>query len=179
MTLKVDPQRDELVTTNNELSSFVRVLKGGLHVLYIEGELRVEQKWLRRSLDASADIKVDSIRIDPRHLAETKPGNLKELFKQGKYDVYILGDIDSTAFTQAELEELKDAVSKRGKGLIMLGGFHTFGPGGYAETALADILPVKMDHLERQRLDDPPATTCRYAVLCGCSLRRTTCSTSP
>ncbi len=31
--------------------------------------------------------------------------DLAELFQPGKYEVYILGDVDSTAFTEAELEE--------------------------------------------------------------------------
>jgi len=177
LTLEAVPQAGELVTTNNQQSSFVQVLKGGLHVLYIEGELRSEQKWLRRSLDASRDIKVDSIRLDPRH-PETIPSDLPELLKPGKYDVYILGDVDSLAFVPPEskqgkpadddalsrpeqrqplwagLEHLKDAVN-HGKGLIMLGGFHSFGPGGYAKTPLADVLPVEMDASERQRFGDP------------------------
>ena len=75
LTLQADNQPGELVTTNNQQSRFVQVLKGGLHVLYIEGELRAEQKFLRMSLDASRDIKVDSIRIDPRQ-KETRPGDL-------------------------------------------------------------------------------------------------------
>ena len=37
----------------------------------------------------------------------------------------------------------------------MLGGFHTYGPGGYFNTALADVLPIEMDRLERQELDKP------------------------
>ena len=37
----------------------------------------------------------------------------------------------------------------------MLGGFHTYGPGGYCDTPLADVLPVEMDRLERQQLDGP------------------------
>ena len=37
----------------------------------------------------------------------------------------------------------------------MLGGFHSFGPGRYCETPLADVLPVAMDRLERQSFDDP------------------------
>ena len=37
----------------------------------------------------------------------------------------------------------------------MLGGFHSYGPGGYSDTPLADVLPVEMDRLERQKLDDP------------------------
>ncbi len=153
LTLEAVPQPGELVTTNNRQSSFVQVLQGGLHVLYIEGDLRVEQKFLRRSLDASRDIKVDSIRIDPQHVKETKPGDFAELLKPGKYDVYIIGDVDSTVFTEAELDELAKSVDQ-GKGLIMLGGFHTYGPGGYYGTKLADVLPVVMDRLERQNPDD-------------------------
>ena len=45
------------------------------------------------------------------------------------------------AFKGDELKELADTV-KAGAGLIMLGGFHSFGPGGYSETPLADVLPV-------------------------------------
>ena len=154
LTLEAVPQPGELVTTNNQQSSFVQVLKGGLHVLYIEGDLRLEQKFLRRSLDASRDIKADSIRLDPRH-KETKPRDLIDRFKPGKYNVYILGNVDSSVFDTAELEQLQETVSKNGKGLIMLGGFHSFGPGGYSETPLANVLPVQMDKLERQKIDDP------------------------
>jgi hypothetical protein len=38
---------------------------------------------------------------------------------------------------------------------MMLGGFHNFGAGGYAETPLNKVLPVGMDRLERQRPDEP------------------------
>lgn len=141
-------QPGELVTTNNQMSTFVHVLKGGLKVLYLEGALRVEQRFLRRSLDASPDLKVDYVRIDPQR-PETRPTDLAERFRPGKYDVYLLGDVDSMAFRGKELADLAEAVS-RGAGLIMLGGFHSFGPGGYAKTPLADVLPVEMNAMERQ-----------------------------
>ena len=96
LTLEAVDQPGELVTTNNELSTFVNVLKGGLNVLYIEGALRVEEKFIRRALDSSPDIKVDYERLDSR--AESRPADLAEWFKPGKYDVYILGDVDSSAF---------------------------------------------------------------------------------
>jgi hypothetical protein len=38
----------------------------------------------------------------------------------------------------------------------MLGGTHSFGPGGYAGTPLAPVLPVRMAENERQRFEDPP-----------------------
>ena len=155
LTLEAAAQPGELVTTNNRLSTFVNVLKGGLSVLYLEGfPPRPEQKFLViDSLAGSRDINVD-VRNLNLAAPETRPKDLGELFKPGKYDVYILGDIDSSAFTQQELTDLAEAVGK-GAGLIMLGGTHSFGPGGYADTPLAEVLPVRMNRLERQPLDDP------------------------
>jgi len=153
LTLRVAPQPGELVTTNNQLSTFVNVLKGGLSVLYLEGTLRQEIKFLRRALDASPDINVDYWRIDAQR-PETRPGEMSQWFAPGKYDVYMLGDLDSSAFQGNELRDLATAVD-RGAGLIMLGGFHSFGPGGYASTPLANVLPVRMDRFERQKFDEP------------------------
>jgi uncharacterized membrane protein len=153
VTLRVPPQPGELVTSNNEMSTFVTVLKGGLNVLYLEGTARVESKFIRRALDASPDIKVDFLRIDARK-PETKPADFAERFKPGKYDVYILGDLDSAAFTPDELTQLGTSI-ERGAGLIMLGGFHSFGAGGYGRTPLAGVLPVAIDRLERQNFDEP------------------------
>jgi uncharacterized membrane protein len=152
LTLRAVPQPGELVTTNNELSTFVNVQKGGLNVLYIEGALRVEQKFIRRALDSSHDIKVDYVRLDPRD-AKSRPADFADRFTPGKYDAYILGDVDSTAFEGDELAKLAECVN-RGAGLIMLGGFQTFGPGGYDDTPLAKVLPVGMDRLERQSPDE-------------------------
>ncbi len=154
LTVQVPAQPGELVTTNNALSTFVTVLKGGVNVLYIEGALRVDQVYLRRSLDASQDIKVDFVRLDPRD-GQARPVALAERFQPGKYDVYVIGDVDASQFQPEEIEALADAV-RNGAGLVMLGGFHTFGPGGYSETPLADLIPVKLDPRERQRLGDPP-----------------------
>ena len=154
LTLEAVPQAAELVTTNNQLSTFVNVLKGGLRVLDIEGDLSGETKFLRYALGASPDINVDTLlRIDPRQ-PETKPADLAERFQPGKYEVVILHDVDSAAFRPSELKELAEAVGK-GTGLIMLGGRQSFGAGGYSETALAEVLPVVMDRLDRQRLDEP------------------------
>jgi uncharacterized membrane protein len=153
LTLEVGEQPGELATTNNRLSTFVHVLKGGLNVLYLEGALRVEEKFIRRALGASQDIKVDYVRLDVRNPKE-RPPNFTDPFKPGKYDVYILGDVDSKVFQGDELADLVKCVT-RGAGLMMLGGFQSFGPGGYGETPLARVLPVGMDRLERQQPDEP------------------------
>jgi len=152
LTLEAAAQPGELVTTNNRLSTFVNVLKGGIRVLYLESfPPRPEQKFLVvDSLGSSRDIHVDA-RNWNLAAPQTRPKDLGELMKPGKCDVYILGDIDSSAFTQQELTDLAEAVGK-GAGLIMLGGVHSFGAGGYAETPLGEVLPVRMNRLERQPL---------------------------
>ena len=122
-------------------------------MLYIEGLARIEQKFIRRSLDPSPDIKVDYVRIDARR-KETRPPDLRERFKPGRYDVYIFGDIDSLAFDEAEMAQLAKSVNA-GAGFMMLGGEHSFGAGGYGRTPLADVLPIHIDRFERQNFDEP------------------------
>jgi len=154
INLEAEPQAGELVTTNNRLSTFVNVLKGGIQVLYLEGfPARPEMPALRRSIGASPDVNLRDVVIDVRS-PDTRPAGMNEWFKPGKYDVYVLGDIDSTAFRTEELADLAEAISK-GAGLIMLGGLHSFGPGGYAKTHLVNVLPVTMGPLERQLPDSP------------------------
>ena len=152
ITARIEPQKGELVTTNNEISTFVTVLKGGLSVLYLFDGFANEQKWLRWSLGQSLDIHVDprGFRADK---PETRPPDLAELLEPGKVDVYILGDLDATAFKPQELDQLAQTV-ERGAGLIMLGGLHSFGPGGYGDTALAGVLPIEIGRLERQNLGE-------------------------
>jgi len=151
LTLDVPPQPGELVTTNNQQSTFVSVLAGGLNVLVLESfPPRVETKFLRRALDASPDVDVDLLSLAP----DARPGDLAERLRPGKYAVYVLGDVDASLFEPGELQSLAEAVS-RGAGLLMTGGGHTFGPGGYAETPLAEVLPVRMTRFERQRPGEP------------------------
>ncbi|HVX62059.1 MAG TPA: glutamine amidotransferase [Pirellulales bacterium] len=152
ITLRAAEQPGELVTTNNEMSTFVTVLKGGVNVLYLDGSLSPEQKFLRWSLDASPDIKLDYIRIRADR-NETRPPDLLERLKPGKYDVYMLGDLDSDAFDKEELEQLRATV-EQGAGLIMMGGLHSFGAGGYGSTVLADVLPIMIGRFERQQFGE-------------------------
>ena len=51
-----------------------------------------------------------------------------------------------------------NALAKRveqGKGLIMLGGEHSFGPGRYHSTPLSDLLPIQMQAYEAQDFNAP------------------------
>lgn len=153
LSLRAAAQAGELVTQNNELGAYLHVLEGGLKVLYLEGELRHEQLFLSRSLDASPDLDLEFQWIDPRR-RDRWPVDLSSLLEKPKFDVLILGDLDSTALGDRGLEAIAKAVDS-GRGLAMLGGYHSFGPGGYGEGPLSPVLPIKMDKFERQMFDEP------------------------
>jgi len=153
LTLSAEQQPGELVTKNNHLTAFLTVLEGGLRVLYLEGEPRQEQKFIRWALDASPDIDLDFQWFASR-LRKDWPVSLGDTFEKGNYDAYLLGDCDSAALGDVNLKQLAAEV-ERGKGLMALGGYHSFDPGGYQHTPLADLLPVEMDRLARQDFGQP------------------------
>jgi uncharacterized membrane protein len=134
-------QQGELIESNNRQIAFVDVREGGGRILYLEGTPREEQRFVRRSLRRFPDLFLtyDLLRTDRKW-----PVDLGTVFKPGKFDVYIIGDLDSAALGNEQLEQLTQAVGK-GAGLVMLGGYNTYGPGGYADTPLADVIPVVMD----------------------------------
>jgi hypothetical protein len=146
----VVPLDGEPVITNNSLTTFITVLKGGVNVAYFDGEYRYEQKFLRR-IDESPDIQLDFKPIRVGKLGE-KPRIEPEWFDRGKYDVYIIGSVRASIFGPENLKKLAAAV-EQGAGLLMTGGTHSFGPGGYADTPLADVLPVVMLRTEVQNGD--------------------------
>ena len=104
---------------------------------------------------ASPDIKVDFLWFDKRDRSHW-PIDLSDRLRPGKYNVYIIGDLDSSLFRKEDLEQLRNDVAQ-GAGLIMLGGFHSFWAGGYQNTPLAEVLPLDVrpieDKLARQDFD--------------------------
>jgi uncharacterized membrane protein len=140
VTLRVQPKDGELVKTNNEYTTYVTVMSGGLNVLFLQGpSFTWEYKYLVDALDASPEIHADLKVL--RNPARADGGMLDDTELAGKYDVYIIGDLPADRLTRAQHALLKQAVD-RGAGLIALGGRDSFGAGGWASTPLADVLPV-------------------------------------
>ncbi|MBW3599386.1 MAG: glutamine amidotransferase [Planctomycetes bacterium] len=158
LTVRAAEQPGELVAKNNQLNAFLTVREGGLKVLVLRGTSLFEQRALRRSLDASPDIDVEDRWIETRR-RDRWPIDLTDALGDAEYDVFMLADLDSAALYEEGSQEqnvqlLTDAVAA-GKGLIMLGGMHSFGPGGYRHTPLANVLPIVMDRFERQDFGAP------------------------
>ena len=145
-------QVGEVVVDNNQLTAFLNVREGGLRVLLMTSALlHGEQKWLRRSLDQSVDIETDFQPIDVLTQSQW-PLDLQADLPLEKYDVFLIGDVDARALRDDNWLRIANLVAE-GRGLMMYGGYHSFGPGGYGDSPLVDVLPVKMSRLDRQPLD--------------------------
>jgi uncharacterized membrane protein len=143
IALKVPQLEGELVVTNNEISTFVTVLSGGLNVMFLQGpNFTWDYRYLMRSIATSPDIQVEGVVM--RRPARDESSEVDDAeFAPGRYNIYVLSDLpaDSLALRQHRL--LAEAV-KKGAGLMMLGGRTSFGAGGWAQTDLADILPAEI-----------------------------------
>ena len=142
LTLKVKSQsgEPELIASNNEVSTYLEVLKGGLKVLYIQGpDFSWEPKYLIRGIDPAREINTEVRYI--REAARGGQGMLNDAdFVPGQYDVYILGGVAADFFTRNQIALLTRAVNN-GAGLMMLGGRSSFGEGGWGNSELSKILP--------------------------------------
>jgi Putative glutamine amidotransferase/von Willebrand factor type A domain len=141
ITLKVAPQEGELVVTNNEISTVVTVLSGGLNVLFLQGaNFTWDYRFLMRAIERSPDIQVEGMVI--RRPAQGEKSEVDDAeFTPGRYNVYIFSDLPADYLSVRQHKLLVDAV-KKGAGFMMLGGRSSFGAGGWAGTPIEDILPA-------------------------------------
>jgi hypothetical protein len=151
------------------------VRAGGINVLYLVGAKRIgggpgpEQRFVRASLAHSPDIVVDRrlINYDPPGVdlisaivgagapGAGRGGTAAGEARSSLPDVVVLDDVDVQGLSLETWQAIAERV-RRGMGLIMLGGYHSFGPGGFRDSPLANVLPLNFGPAQRQALDDAP-----------------------
>ena len=149
--VEAEPQPGELIE-NNQGVAFLDVRDGGLRVLLISsGVLWQETSFIRRALAESREIELDYQRVNVDTNSRSRwPIDLSSRVTLEDYDVFIVGDTDASAIRPSDWNAMAELV-EAGRGFMMYGGYHSFGPGGYANTAIAKILPVDLDANERER----------------------------
>jgi len=162
----IPPSPDEAVTANNSREFTLDVRDDRLPVLYIEGSPRLEYRFLRRVMFNDPDFRVvgllrlakDRFYVQGAspsedYLQKGFPDTEERLFA---FQAVILGDIEASYFTPAQLALLEKFVRIRGGGVLMLGGVNSFGLGKYAGTPVAKMLPLEITS------SDPPYVEGRY-----------------
>jgi uncharacterized membrane protein len=166
LAVRARPLANETVTENNEWQTSIEVRQGPDRVLYVDGEPRPEFAFLRRAVATDSGVQVVGLMRSAEHkflrlgvrdsleLLGGFPTSREELFA---YRAIILGSIEASFFTADQLRMIADFVSRRGGGLLVLGGRASMSEGGFADTPLSDILPVTLTRGEPNV--DGPATT--------------------
>jgi len=158
LDIKVEPFTNEATADNNSATKSIRIVDEKINVLCIEGSARWEFRYLRAIL--KRDPRIRSTFIATRAGNELAmhssdyiarfPEDAEDAFK---YDLVILGDVDSGFFTSAELSRLESLVRDRGGSLLMLAG-PKFSPCSYAGTPVERMLPVRFSAQDSWRAVD-------------------------
>jgi len=163
LTISVPVDPAELISENNAHDVRLLVTDPQIKVLYIEGAVRPEFKFLRRYLGTDPNLELATLILvrPPLFTAGGTVGGkplsgfpkTAEAFKA--FDVFIIGDLDRSYLSKEQMEALAETV-KSGKGLLMIGGTATLGPGGYGGTLVEQMLPVTVGQRSKYRQEATP-----------------------
>jgi uncharacterized membrane protein len=132
-------------------------------ILYLEGEPRFEPKFVLQALESDPNVQIVLLQrtatdkylrrnVDSEdELVSGFPATEEDLFK---YRGIILGSVEASAFTVDQLRMIANFVSRRGGGLLALGGRRSFAEGGWGGTPVAEALPVSIEATGGQKLAD-------------------------
>ncbi|MDE0683475.1 MAG: hypothetical protein OXI63_11210 [Candidatus Poribacteria bacterium] len=159
----------EAVPQNNTKTFLLKVAPTKrVKILFVDGKPRTEFGFIKRTLKKDPNIQLtDRIltsfsngrhylgtRTNTSHDFDFYPDDKETLFD---FDAIILGNVDASQFTPAQLENTLEFVRTRGGGLLMLGGSGSLGnhelAGSYINTPIAQCIPVEIE------LGSPPSPT--------------------
>ncbi|MGL6073638.1 MAG: hypothetical protein ACRC8S_05690 [Fimbriiglobus sp.] len=144
----------DVVPSNNIIETYLSVTKEGMRVLVINRE-NFEQTFLRRALQR--DQRIDQFQVIRQ---TSEPATAKERegldFDRQAYDVIVIGNISGKQLTTLDPTlpaKIRDQVTKRGVGLMFIGGHATFtgtpnmpdATGWQGVREIEDILPIDLN----------------------------------
>lgn len=136
--LELEPLGQDQFAENNRFATTVDV-PGRPAVLYIEGN-PAHANYLASALSAQ------QFDVDVRGPGSF-PGSLKEL---ERYDFLILSDAPAEAVSLASQDLIEQYVKVLGGGFLFAGGAAGYGLGGWSNTTIERLLPVRMDTEHRR-----------------------------
>jgi hypothetical protein len=157
----------ETNTANNRIERTVHVTESKrVRVLYVEGYPRYDFRFVKVMLERESErslggkgIEVEVILLNsskgwPETDRSAFRGDFPTRDQLFSYDVVVLGDVDPKQLPRANrtLNDLADFVRIKGGGMLFLSGQHST-PAVYADTPLANILPVIPGEAKRQEVE--------------------------
>jgi len=149
----IDPVPGEPNDRNNFVVRLINVTQKKQRVFYFEGEPKWEYKFIRRALDDDTAIDlVSMVRTtenkmyrqgisNPKELEGGFPDKPEDLFV---YDGLIIGSEEASYFSPAQQAAIRDFADRRGGGVLFLAGRFALSDGGYANTPMAEMMPLRL-----------------------------------
>ncbi|MCP4225406.1 MAG: VWA domain-containing protein, partial [Actinomycetia bacterium] len=103
--------------------------------------------------DGVADDLTTMLRGGGLTVDEANPGSFPSIDELTRYSSIVLADVDRRDLSDGHVTALTGAVRDLGRGLVVLGGTHSYALGGYRDSDLEQLLPVVSeitDPLRRQ-----------------------------
>lgn len=147
LVIEARPLADESNPRNNSEVRRVNVRDEKIKVLLADGLPRWEYRELKSLLERekTVDLKAVLQDADPEYAQEDLyvlphfPVTKEELFQ---YDVLILGDVNPSYLSSSVLENVREFVRDRGRGVLFVAGPH-HNPASFAGTPLESLLPFE------------------------------------
>jgi uncharacterized membrane protein len=151
LAVEVPPLPHEAIAANNTVPFQITPRDGKIRVIYMEGTTG-DVNFLRDAVQEDPNIECLAMIVDSQYAVRPRlsrvddpargyPTSRDELLS---YDVVICSDISRMAFTPEQLDWTVELVEKRGGGFAMIGGFTSFGSGGWDQTSWDGMIPVDM-----------------------------------
>jgi uncharacterized membrane protein len=151
-TVGFDPLPGEENNQNNAMVRLVNVTQKKMRILYVEGEPRWEYKFIRRAVEDDQSIDLTSVVRTTQNktyqqggvqgeLVDGFPPKIEGLFA---FDGLIIGSMEANYFSTAQQNMIREFADRRGGGVLFLAGRFALNEGGYANTPIAEMLPVHL-----------------------------------
>lgn len=153
--VEVGTEEHDTIPQNNRMTFSVNVISPKIKLLYVEGGLRWEYKFLKRHIESNTNFSpVFLIRVGENLFHQTGGGEINipgDIFSDIKFlenfDIIILGDIDFSSFPSSHIKNLYECVSVKGKSFLIIGGENF--AGGLKNTSAEEIIPFVVTGMEK------------------------------
>ena len=134
----LDPAADAIA--ENNVASALTFVSGEGRILIVDDSGAETQAFAQALRASQLDVQVSNATV------------LSDPTVAGSYDAIVLANIARWSLDQAADRALEVAVHDLGVGLLMIGGDHSFGAGGWTDSETAKALPVEMNPPQERQL---------------------------
>ena len=125
----------------NNRASAVAAMRGQPRVLLVDGDEQKARPLANALRNARIAVELRGAAGLPRTLEDLQ-----------QFDLFLLSDIGALALGREQMDLYRRWVQDFGGGFLLLGGENSFGVGGYFHTPIEQMLPVRMEHNDREEL---------------------------